>query len=130
MSPNVVVLGSRTFRHVPGYNTLFRHHMHPSNTTPIILDDGMDMFLFQPCYIQVTGQNQDYDRHYTAIGDANLWDQGVTTYLDSASLCLMILVVDIGASFTHNRLQFLHTYSGILDAITNDEDNWDNSIFH
>ena len=63
--------------------------------------------MFQPCYLQVTGQDQDHDRHYTAVGDANVWDQGVTTYLDSASGCQMILVVDIGASFTHNRLLFL-----------------------
>ena len=123
-SAHVVFLGSRTFRHVLGHNSLFRH-INLSSTSPIQLDDGMHLFTFLPCYIQVTGQsNYGSERHYSA----NFWDQGVTVYEDAASFCQLILVVDIGPTFTQNRQSFSATYSGMeamWAMITNDEDDWD-----
>ena len=115
-SQNVVLLGTRTFR---GSAMLHRSYR-------LDLLDGMDIFTFEPCYIQVTGQsNYGMERHYTA----NDWDQGVTVYEDIDTLSQLILLVEIGPTFTNNREQFSITYSGMEEMwtmITDDSDDFDN----
>ena len=118
-SPNVVLLGTRTFVHLAGSPYYLVRHINSTFICPTVLVNGFDLFTFDLMHYHVFGQtDEELDRYF----GPDILDEGVSTYLDLQNESEFVLVVDVGQTLSSNRAEFFHRYQHMLPTILNIDD--------